>query len=305
MARVKQTAKKVPKGKGKSLPGKGKGKRLPVPKKITVRRFSQGVRCLREIRKAVKALYLTIPRLPFQRLCREICEERSIGKRWRRDALDCLQEAAEDFLIEFYQDAYICAAHAKRVTLMDKDFVTLRRLRYRFSKLLEPLPIRDEKTFNILNIPPYRKPKPGESELKIEEVTHERDTRSARQAGVQREEASQALRKEEELLNQLRDKEMRIVLEDELPSILNSLSPEQFVVRVFSPYDQLGRDDYITLDKDSLIRMKDKSRELNDIVVLATMRYFLLFFLLVTSSVSHICIRYLWSYTLLMQICHA
>lgn len=305
MARTKQTARKVPKGKGKRLPGKGKGKKLPLPKKITVRRFSQGVRCLREIRKAIKALHLTIPRLPFQRLCREICEERSIGKRWRRDALDCLQEAAEDFLIEFFQDAYICAAHAKRVTLMDKDFVTLRRLRYRFSKLLEPLPIRDEKTFNILNIPPYRKPKPGESEIKIEEVTHDRDTRSQRQAGVQREEVSQALRKEEELLNQQRDKDMRIVLEDELPSILKSLDPEQFVVRAFLPDDQLRRDDYITLDEDSLTRVKDKSRELNDVVVLASMRYFLLFFSLVSYSFSQNCVQYLWSYTLLLQICHA
>ena len=140
------------------------------------------MRCLREIRKAIKALDLTIPRLPFQRLCREICDERKIGLRWRREALDCLQEAAEDFLTEFFQDSYICAAHAKRVTLMDKDFVTLRRLRYRFRNLLEPLPIRDEKTWNILNIPPYRKPKPDEGEIKIEDVTHERDTREARHA---------------------------------------------------------------------------------------------------------------------------
>ena len=77
----------------------GKGKVLPLPKKLTVRTFSQNVRCLREIRKAMKALTLTIPKLPFQRLCRKICEDRSIGMRWRRDALDCLQEATEDFLI--------------------------------------------------------------------------------------------------------------------------------------------------------------------------------------------------------------
>ena len=91
----------------------------------------------------------------------------------RRYALDCLQEAAKDFLIEFFQDAYICAAHAKRVTLMDKDIVTLRRLKYRFNKLLNPLPIRDEKTYNILNIPPVRKPKP--KKMKVEEVTNDRD----------------------------------------------------------------------------------------------------------------------------------
>lgn len=277
MARVKQTAR--PKGKGKSLPVKGKrppvksqGKGLLVPKKLTVRRFSQGVKCLREIRKAIKALNLTIPKLPFQRLCRQICEERSIGKRWRRDALDCLQEAAEDFLIEFFQDSYICAAHAKRVTLMDKDFVTLRRLRYRFSKLLEPLPIKDEKTFNILNIPPYRKPKPGDEKIKIEEVTHERDTRLARQAEMQKQEASQAQRKEKQLAVQQKEKDMRILLEDELPSILESVSPDGFLVRAFAENDLLGRDDYITLDKESVTRLKIKSRELSDSCVLATMR---------------------------------
>ena len=89
MARTKQTTKKVYKEKSKNL---------PWPKKFTIRRFSQGVRCLRGIRKIVKELNLTIPKLPFQRLCRQICDKRSIGMRWRRDALDCLQEA-EDYLI--------------------------------------------------------------------------------------------------------------------------------------------------------------------------------------------------------------
>ena len=81
MAKTKQVARKTYRGKGKSL---------PISKKVTVRRFSHGVRCLREIRKAIKALDLTIPKLPFKRLCREICEERTIGLRWRREALDCL-----------------------------------------------------------------------------------------------------------------------------------------------------------------------------------------------------------------------
>lgn len=269
MARTQKNTKQ-----GKALPGKGRGKTLPIPKKVTVRRVSQGVRCLREIRKATKALDLTIPKLPFQRLCRQICDERSIGKRWRRDALDCLHEAAEDFLIEFFQDAYICAAHAKRVTLFDKDFVTLRRLRYRFSKLLEPLPIRDEKTFNILNIPPYRKPKPEDATIKIEEVTHERDTRAARQAEIQKEEATKALRKEQQIEIEQKERDLRLEIEDELPMLLGSINPEGFVVRVFAEKDLLGRDDYLTLDKDSLIRMGNKSRELNDTVVLIALRYF-------------------------------
>ena len=65
---------------------------------------------------------------------------------------------------------------------MDKDVVTLRRLRYRFNKLLDPLPIRDAKTYNILNIPPVRKPKL--EKMKIEEVTHDRDTRLSRHVEI-------------------------------------------------------------------------------------------------------------------------
>ena len=64
---------------------------------------------------------------------------------------------------------------------MDKDFVTLRRPRYKiFTKLLHPLPIT-KKSFDILNMPLYKKPKPVEPEpVKIEEVTHDKDTRKAR-----------------------------------------------------------------------------------------------------------------------------
>lgn len=294
MGRTKQTV------KPKVIPGKGpgKGKSLPIPKKITVRRFSQSVKCLREIRKAVKALNLAIPRLPFQRLCRQICDDWSIGKRWRRDALECLQEAAEDFLIEFFQDSYICAAHAKRVTLMDKDFVTLRRLRYRFSKLLEPLPFTDEKTFNILNVPPYRKPKPGDVGIKIEEVTHERDTRKARQAELQKEEHSKALRREEEFQTQQREKDLRIVLEDELPPLLSAVNPDGFIVRAFSADDPLERDDYITLDKDSVTRLKTKSRELNDTIVLATLRYYFSIFSRESSTIA-----FPFSYIVMVFLC--
>ena len=66
---------------------------------------------------------------------------------------------------------------------MDKDIATiLRKFRYTFNKLLDPLPISDEKTYNILNIPPVRKPK--REKMKVEEVTHDRDTRLSRHAEV-------------------------------------------------------------------------------------------------------------------------
>ena len=143
-AKGKQTKQSVKRPTSKHM-GKGKhiGKGLKANNPTGVKRkFRQQVRCLREIRKAVKALNLAIPKLPFQRVCRQIAERFKISMRWTRPALACMQEAAEDFLVEFFQDAYICSAHSHRVTLMDKDMIVLRRLRYRFCKVLEPVPFR-------------------------------------------------------------------------------------------------------------------------------------------------------------------
>ena len=44
-----------------------------------------------------------------------------IPDRWQSTALLALQEAAEAFLIGFFEDANECAIHAKCVTIMPKD----------------------------------------------------------------------------------------------------------------------------------------------------------------------------------------
>ena len=116
---------------------------------------------------------------------------------------------------------------------MDKDFVTLRMLRYKFNNMLEPLPIKEQKTFDILNIPPYRKPKPSKDIVKIEEVTHGRDTKQAMHARHVVEEAKSVARIKEEVRNKLKNREKRILMEEKLPSLLGSLNPESFIVRSF------------------------------------------------------------------------
>lgn len=230
MARTKHTARKTgpdPRQLPKKVykgPGKSKLQKPTTPR----RKFTQGVMALREIRKAVKALDNAIPRLPFQRLCRSICDKYKIDMKWQRTALECIQEAAEDFLIEFFQDAYICAAHAHRVTLMDKDLIVLRRLRYRFSKILEPVPYSDMKTFNILNIPPYRKPK-KEDEVKIEDVTHERDTRTHEKAERQAEINEEREREQEQKAKEEEDHIYLEELESELPGLLSKINPKGFL----------------------------------------------------------------------------
>ncbi|MCO5614506.1 hypothetical protein L7F22_068789 [Adiantum nelumboides] len=95
-----------------------------------------------------------IPRLPFQRVMREICKQWRVGMRWASSALLYLQEIAEDYLVEFFSDGYILAAHARRVTIMPQDFDTLWRLCFRYGGLLQLVPIWDMRTMDILNIPP-------------------------------------------------------------------------------------------------------------------------------------------------------
>jgi len=91
-----------------------------------------GVVALKEIRRYQKSTELLLRRLPFARLVREIAEgySRQDGPlRWQDKALEALQEAAESYLIHLFEDANLCAIHAKRVTIMPKDIQLSRRIR--------------------------------------------------------------------------------------------------------------------------------------------------------------------------------
>ncbi|XP_020669419.1 histone H3-like centromeric protein A [Pogona vitticeps] len=95
------------------------------------RRYRPGQRALLEIRKYQKSTQLLIQKLPFARVVREICLEftRGVDMQWQAMALLALQEAAEAFLVHLMEDAYLCAIHAKRVTLYPKDIQLARRIR--------------------------------------------------------------------------------------------------------------------------------------------------------------------------------
>lgn len=74
---------------------------------------------------------LCIRKLPFQRLVREIVMNYSYEEpfRFTPHALQALHVASEDYLIALFEDSYLCALHAKRVTLMKKDMTLARRIR--------------------------------------------------------------------------------------------------------------------------------------------------------------------------------
>ena len=48
--------------------------------------------------------------------------------RFQGSALMALQESAEAYLVGLFEDTNLCAIHAKRVTIMQKDMQLARRL---------------------------------------------------------------------------------------------------------------------------------------------------------------------------------
>lgn len=100
------------------------------------RRFRPGTKALREIRHFQKTTDLLIRKLPFARLVRDVATDflraefdDGVGLRWQSQAILALQEAAEAFLVHLFEDANLCAIHAKRVTVMQKDIQLARRIR--------------------------------------------------------------------------------------------------------------------------------------------------------------------------------
>ncbi|KAI3506302.1 hypothetical protein L1887_28659 [Cichorium endivia] len=92
-------------------------------------RHKPGTQVLREIRRLQKTVNLLIPAAPFIRTVREISNYFAPEvTRWQAEALQALQEAAEDYLVQLFEDSMLCSIHAKRVTLMKKDWELARRL---------------------------------------------------------------------------------------------------------------------------------------------------------------------------------
>lgn len=96
------------------------------------RRFRPGSRALMEIRQMQRTTNLCIRKLPFSRLVREIAA--TFAKpgqelKWQASALMALQESLEDRLVHLFEDANLCALHAKRVTIMKRDIQLARRIK--------------------------------------------------------------------------------------------------------------------------------------------------------------------------------
>lgn len=133
-----------------SKPSQRSRKTLPQKRPVTTpliikgarkpHRFRSGTVALREIRKYQKSTDALLPKRPFQRLVREIAESipRSMTNepvRFTRQSLDALQEAAESYMVNFFEDAYFHTVTNKRIELDPRDIHFVKKLRGKDSKI--------------------------------------------------------------------------------------------------------------------------------------------------------------------------
>ena len=93
------------------------------------RRWRPGTVALRQIRRYQRSTDLLLPKLPFQRLVREVAESFKSDLRFQATSILALQECSEAYLVGLFEDANLCAIHAKRVTIMPKDMGLALRIR--------------------------------------------------------------------------------------------------------------------------------------------------------------------------------
>ena len=98
-------------------------------RQVKPHRYRAGTVALQDICHFQKTSALLIRKLPFQRLVREIAQDFKTDLRFQSVAILCLQEAAEAYLVRLFDDANLCAIHARRVTIMPKDLLLARRIR--------------------------------------------------------------------------------------------------------------------------------------------------------------------------------
>ena len=123
--RTKQTARASTGGKAprKGLATAAARKAAPDDKGQHKRSFKPGTVALREIRKFHKKTALLLRKKPFNRLVHEIPQEINADLRFKPNAIKVLQEVAEAFLVERFEDTIKLAIQASRVTIQKKHMM--------------------------------------------------------------------------------------------------------------------------------------------------------------------------------------
>ena len=98
-------------------------------RQVKPHRYRAGTVALQDICHFQKTSALLIRKRPFQRLVREIAQDFKTDLWFQSAAILCLQEAAEAYLVRLFDDANLCAIHARQVTILPKDIQLARRIR--------------------------------------------------------------------------------------------------------------------------------------------------------------------------------
>lgn len=134
MARTKVTMRKT--YKAEKRPKKFVLKETKTAKKTAretrqpgFRRMRPGQHVMRDIRRYQRTTELLLRKYPFQRIVRQIALDVKPDVKFQSSALMALQESAEAYLVNLFEDTNLCAVHANRVTIMEKDIALARRIR--------------------------------------------------------------------------------------------------------------------------------------------------------------------------------
>jgi len=141
MARQKQTARKAagktpraPKAASAQTPNKGLktkiAKKTVPPPPLRRRRVRPGQKALRDIRRYQRSTNPLVPLAPMVRIVKEIIQ--GMGKevcRITASAVMALREAMEAYAVHLFEDAQLCALHARRITIKPSDLALARRIR--------------------------------------------------------------------------------------------------------------------------------------------------------------------------------
>ncbi len=128
MARTKTLQTRISK-KTTNLSPTQDSRRIQGGKSPVASRFKPGSLALKEIRKYQKSSDLLLRKRPFQRLLRSLIPP-SDEFRFQSASVNIFQEAFENFMTNVLEDAYKCALHAKRVTLLPRDIILVYKIKY-------------------------------------------------------------------------------------------------------------------------------------------------------------------------------
>ena len=93
-------------------------------------RWRPGTVALRQIKKYQRSTDLLIPKLPMERLIKEESKHTALegGVKWKKEAIEALHVATEDFLTEHFQNMNNLAIARNAKTIAPRDWKTLRAL---------------------------------------------------------------------------------------------------------------------------------------------------------------------------------